>query len=78
MKLQASLQKAAEQQATERERIKSNERMASESAIDKNEQFLAELKLQHQQFMLDQQRVNAEIAEKLARIEEMQRGYPQN
>jgi len=78
MKLQAGLQKAAEQQATERERIKSNERMASESAIDKNEQFLAELKLQHQQFMLDQQRVNAEIAEKLARIEEMQRGFPQN
>jgi len=78
MKIEAGLQKVAEQQATERERIKSNERVASESAIDKNEQFLAELKLQHQQFMLDQQRVSAEIAEKLARIEEMQRGYTQD
>ncbi len=78
MKIEAGLQKAAEQQATERERIKSNERLASESAIDKNEQFLADLKLQHQQFMLEQQRTRAEIAEMLARIQEMQRGNTQN
>lgn len=74
MKIQAGLQKVAAQQETERERIKSNERLASESSIDKNEQFLAELKLQHQEFMLNQQRAMAEIAEKMARIEEMQRG----
>jgi hypothetical protein len=74
MKIQADLKKAADKNVIEMERIKANERQTAESAIDKNEQFLAEMKLQYKQFMLEQERTRVEIAEMLAKIQEMQRG----
>jgi hypothetical protein len=67
---QVELQKSQIQAATERERIKSQERIASESAIDKQEQFLAQLKLDHERMQLETQRTLAQVAEILARIEQ--------
>jgi len=52
-RIQAELQKAAGQQAVEKQRIGSNERLATEKMIDTNEQFLAELKLQYQKLAKD-------------------------
>lgn len=67
------LVKAKEREATERERIKSQERLAAEAAIDRNEQFLAELKIEHEKMRSENQRTQAQILEILARVEQMGR-----
>ncbi len=71
MKIQAQAQLAAGREATERERIKSSERIAAEAALDKNEQFLAELKLEHQRTQAESKKTMADILEIMARIEQM-------
>lgn len=71
---QVELQKATEQQATERMRIQSQAVMAQEAAIDKNEAFLAELKLDRQRQADLEKLHSAQIAEILARIDGMQNG----
>ncbi len=57
-------QRADGQQAVERERIESTERIANEQAIDKNSQFLAELKLEYKRLAL-------ETAELRSRMDQM-------
>lgn len=72
----------AEQAATktradvEMERIKSQERMSQDSALDRNQQFLAETKLKAPMEQAEMQKMKAQIAEILARIEQM--GGPDN
>jgi len=77
LEAEVEMKKAAERERTERERIKSQERMAAEAAIDRNEQFLAELKVEHERMKSETQRTQAQILEILARVEQMGRGSTQ-
>ncbi len=69
LEAQTDLQKAAEREKTERERIKSNERMAADAAVDKQTQFLAELKLQYAQEQREMKDLLFRVLEKLGEKE---------
>lgn len=74
LEAQTDMQKAQAREATERMRIESQQQMAQDSAIDKNNALLAELKLDRERFAEEQKLTNAKIAEILTKIEAMQDG----
>lgn len=70
-RLQLEAAKLQETTKTERERIASAERMSQEAAVDRNEHFLAEAKLNAPKQAAEVQKLKAMIVEILARVEEM-------
>ncbi len=71
---QTDLKKAEQREQTERMRIASQQAMAQEASIDKSEAFLAELKLDRERQKATEKLQAAQIAEILAKIEEMRNG----
>jgi len=71
-KAQLELMRLQETTKTERERIASAERMAAEAALDRGTQFLAEAKLNKPKDEAEIQKMKAQVAEILARIEQME------
>lgn len=70
-RLQLDAAKMQTSDATERERIAAQERMAGEAAIDRNQQFLAEAKMDAPKRSAEVQKIKAQIVELLAKVEQL-------
>jgi hypothetical protein len=70
-KAQLTVVTSQQRNQVELERIRSQERMAQEAAIDRNQQFLAETKVNAPMANIEIEKIKAQIAEILARIDQM-------
>ena len=70
-KIQQTAQAARERNVIEMERIRSQERMQQEGSIDRNQLFLAEAKLNAPAQRAEVEKLKAQVAEILARIDQM-------
>jgi hypothetical protein len=70
-KAQLTAMTSQQRNQVEIERIRSQERMAQEAAIDRNQQFLAETKVNAPMASIEIEKMKAQIAEILARIDQM-------